>query len=84
MANRSVLLGILKGTEEVAIYAVAIQIVLIFMSLALAISGLFLPRISMLVTKEDGLVEINQLFIKVGAIQFLVVGYILGGFPFWS
>ncbi|WP_342442731.1 oligosaccharide flippase family protein [Lysinibacillus sp. FSL K6-0075] len=75
-----VLLGILKGTEDVAIYAVAIQIVLIFMSLALAISGLFLPRISMLVTKEDGLVEINQLFIKVGAIQFLVVGYILGGF----
>ncbi|WP_155590315.1 oligosaccharide flippase family protein [Lysinibacillus cavernae] len=75
-----VLLGILKGTEDVAIYAVAIQIVLIFMSLALAISGLFLPRISMLVTKEEGLVEINQLFIKVGAIQFLVVGYILGGF----
>lgn len=75
-----VLLGILKGTEDVAIYAVAMQIVLIFMSLALAISGLFLPRISMLVTKEDGLVEINQLFIKVGAIQFLVVGYILGGF----
>ncbi|ODV55292.1 oligosaccharide flippase family protein [Lysinibacillus fusiformis] len=75
-----VLLGILKGTEDVAIYAVAMQIVLIFMSLALAISGLFLPRISMLVTKEDGLLEINQLFIKVGAIQFLVVGYILGGF----
>lgn len=47
-----VLLGILKGTEDVAIYAVAIQIVLIFMSLALAISGLFLPRISMLVTKK--------------------------------
>ncbi|WP_336638072.1 oligosaccharide flippase family protein [Lysinibacillus fusiformis] len=75
-----VLLGIFKGTEDVAIYAVAMQIVLIFMSLALAISGLFLPRISMLVTKEDGLVEINQLFIKVGVIQFLVVGYILGGF----
>ncbi|WP_336634295.1 oligosaccharide flippase family protein [Lysinibacillus fusiformis] len=75
-----VLLGIFKGTEDVAIYAVAMQIVLIFMSLALAISGLFLPRISMLVTKEDGLLEINQLFIKVGAIQFLVVGYILGGF----
>lgn len=79
-----VLLGIFKGTEDVAIYAVAIQIVLIFMSLALAISGLFLPRISMLVTKEDGLVEINQLFVKVGAIQFLVVGYILGAFFFWS
>ncbi len=75
-----VLLGILKGTEDVAIYAVAMQIVLIFMSLALAISGLFLPRISMLVTKEEGLLEINQLFIKVGAIQFLVVGYMLGGF----
>ena len=75
-----VLLGILKGTEDVAIYAVAMQIVLIFMSLALAISGLFLPRISMLVTKEDGLLEINKLFIKVGATQFLVVGYILGGF----
>lgn len=75
-----VLLGILKGTADVAIYAVAVQIVLIFMSLALAISGLFLPRISMLVTKENGLEEINQLFIKVGAIQCLVVGYILGGF----
>ncbi|WP_285394575.1 oligosaccharide flippase family protein [Lysinibacillus sp. fls2-241-R2A-57] len=75
-----ILLGILKGTEDVAIYAVAIQIVLIFMSLALAISGLFLPRISILVTQEDGLVHINKLFIKVGSMQFLVVGYILGGF----
>ncbi|WP_249664351.1 oligosaccharide flippase family protein, partial [Lysinibacillus sp. D4B1_S16] len=33
-----VLLGIFKGTEDVAIYAVAMQIVLIFMSLALAIT----------------------------------------------
>ncbi|KOS62735.1 oligosaccharide flippase family protein [Lysinibacillus agricola] len=74
------LLGILKGTVDVAIYAIAIQIVMIFMSLALAISNLYLPRISILVTQEDGLMHINHLFKKVGSIQFLIVGYVMGGF----
>ncbi|GLC87316.1 oligosaccharide flippase family protein [Lysinibacillus piscis] len=73
------LLGIFKGTVDVAIYAVAIQIVLLFMSLALAVSGLFLPRISILVAQNEWS-SINTLFIHVGMVQFLIIGYILGGF----
>ncbi|MFE3575984.1 lipopolysaccharide biosynthesis protein [Lysinibacillus sp. NPDC059133] len=74
------LLGIIKGTTDVAVYAIAMQIVMIFMSLALAISNLFLPRMSILVTEEDSVSQINQLFIKVGSIQFLIISYVLGGF----
>jgi len=74
------LLGILKGTVDGATYAIAMQIVMIFMSLALAISNLYLPKISILVTQEDGLMQINHLFKKVGSIQFLIIGYVLGGF----
>ncbi|MBG9455252.1 polysaccharide biosynthesis protein [Lysinibacillus sphaericus] len=75
-----VLLGIMKGTEDVAIYAIAIQFIMIFMALALAISDLYLPKISMLVTQTDGLMEINRLFVNVGAIQLMILGYVLSGF----
>ncbi|TQR38222.1 polysaccharide biosynthesis protein [Lysinibacillus sphaericus] len=75
-----VLLGIIKGTEDVAVYGIAIQFIMIFMALALAISDLYLPKISMLVTQANGLIEINRLFVNVGAIQLMILGYVLSGF----
>lgn len=77
-----VLLGIMKGTEDVAVYGIAIQFIMIFMALALAISDLYLPKISMLVTQANGLIEINRLFVNVGAIQLMILGYVLSGFFF--
>ena len=43
-----ILLGIIESPNEVAIYAVAIQFINIFMSLSIAINSVFLPRITKL------------------------------------
>ncbi|OCS87051.1 oligosaccharide flippase family protein [Caryophanon latum] len=76
-----ILLGILKSPEDVAIYAVAIQFVNIFMSLSLAISNVFLPRITKIVNAEHySVTEINILYIKVSKYQTFVMGLAFSGF----
>jgi len=75
-----ILLGILKNPEIVAIYAVAIQFVLIFISLSTALSSLFLPKVSKLVTEENHLPKLNKLFIGVSRLQFFVLALAFSGF----
>lgn len=73
-------LGIYTGAAAVAIYAVAIQLQSIYMSFSTAISGVFLPRITAMVTKEDNKKAISDLFIRTGRIQYIIMAFILTGF----
>lgn len=75
-----IILGAIVGTGAVAIYSIAIQFSSIFMSLSTAISGVFLPQFSTIVAKTDDMSEINNIFIKTGRIQFVILGLILSGF----
>ncbi|NRG48142.1 oligosaccharide flippase family protein, partial [Bacillus sp. CRN 9] len=75
-----ILLGILKSSEIVAIYAVSIQFVMIFISLSTALSSLFLPKVSKIVTEKNHLPKLNQLFISVSRLQFFVLGLAFSGF----
>lgn len=75
-----VLLGILKDPNIVAVYAVAIQFVFIFMSLSTAFSSLFLPKVSKLVTEENHLRKLNELFISISRFQFFVLVLAISGF----
>lgn len=45
-------LGMFKGAAVVAVYAVAIQLQAIYMGFSTAISGVFLPKVTAMVTKE--------------------------------
>lgn len=73
------ILGIYQGTVQVAIYAVAIQLLLIFIQFSTAISSVFLPKITRLsVQGKDK--EISDTFIKIGNIQFFIVFLIMSGF----
>ena len=74
-----ILLGRYKDPGAVAVYGIASQLQTMYMSIALAISGLFTPRIHRLVT-EKAHQEVNALFIKVGTVQFLVLGLVMSGF----
>jgi len=74
------LLGILKNPSIVAVYAVAIQFVLIFMSLSTAFSSLFLPKFSKVVTEENHLPKLNDLFISISRIQFFILALAFSGF----
>lgn len=74
------LLGILKDPETVAVYAIAIQFVTIFLMLSINLNSLFLPRISQIVTEENHLPQLNNLFLKISRIQFYILALAFSGF----
>lgn len=73
------ILGAVIGTISVAIYSVAIQLTMAYMGFSANISTVFLPKLSALAVKND-LTEINNIFIKVGRLQFYIVMLIFFGF----
>ena len=73
-------LAIYDGTCEVAVFSVAIQLSLLYMTFSTAISGVFLPRVTALVTDRDSEADISRLFLRMGRIQFMVMALILSGF----
>lgn len=74
------ILGIYKGTGAVAVYAVAIQLKDMFFMFSTAISSVFLPRVTSMVTKGASEKEVSDLFIKTGRIQYLIMAFILVSF----
>jgi len=75
-----ILLGIFKSAEVVSVYAIAVQFVMIFISLSIVLSSLFLPKISKLVTVPNHLPQLNEIFISVSRIQFYVLALAFSGF----
>ncbi|MER1956069.1 MAG: oligosaccharide flippase family protein [Solibacillus sp.] len=75
-----IILGAVAGASEVAIYALAMQFIIIYMSISTAISGLFLPKISMMDKKGESDEAFSNLFIKIGRLQAIIVFFVLGGF----
>lgn len=73
-------LGMFKGAAVVAVYAVAIQLQAIYMGFSTAISGVFLPKVTAMVTKENNEKAISDLFIRTGRIQYIIMAFILTGF----
>lgn len=70
------ILGIVAGTKEVAVYAIAMQFILMYMGISTAISGVFLPKITMMVANNSRLDELSSIMVKIGRIQFFILGYI--------
>lgn len=79
-----IILGAVAGTGAVAVYAIAIQFVTVFMSFSTAISGVFLPQISSISAKTGDMSQINHIFIKTGRIQFVIMSLILSGFALYG
>lgn len=74
------ILGMLTGVSVIAVYAVALQLVNIYKGFSTAISGLFLPRVTAMVTNNEGNDKISELFIRIGRIQYIILAFILSGF----
>ena len=74
------ILGIYSGAAVIAIYAVAIQLQQIYMGFSTAISGVFLPKVTAMVTKEHNEKAVSDLFIRTGRIQYIIMAFILTGF----
>lgn len=74
------ILGAIKGTAVVAIYSVGSTFSIYYMNFSTAISGVFLPKVTKMVTQKASNEDLSNLFIKVGRIQFIIMSFILGGF----
>jgi len=78
--SNQLLLGMKMGAESVAIYAIASQIYINYMNIALAVSGTLLPKITAMVTNRCSDEEFQSLFLKIGRLQFYLLSLILSGF----
>ncbi|NSL52727.1 oligosaccharide flippase family protein [Calidifontibacillus erzurumensis] len=75
-----IILGAVSGTMVVAVFAIALQFVKLYLTFSTAISGLFLPKVSMMVAKNASHEDFTKLMIKFGRIQYIILSFILYGF----
>lgn len=73
-------LGAIVSTTAIAVFAVAIQLMYMYMQLSTAVSGVFLPKVTSMITLKTSNHVISDLFIKVGRLQNVVMSLILFGF----
>ena len=73
-------LGIVSGTLQVAVYAVVMQFLMMFMQFSTAISSVFLPKVTMLVAKGVTAGELTDFMIRIGRLQLCVIGMIISLF----
>lgn len=68
-------LGIVSGTIQVAIYAIAMQFMQMYINLSTAFSSVLLPKVTMMVARGADAFELTALMIRVGRLQYFIVGY---------
>lgn len=79
------ILGIFWGTNEVAVYSLASQLSIYYISLVTTVSSVFVPRVNQIVLSGNSSSvddELTELVIKVGRIQFVISLYIMLGIVF--
>ncbi|MCT4777085.1 MULTISPECIES: oligosaccharide flippase family protein [Exiguobacterium] len=75
-----IILGVYGNATSIGVYALSIQFIRVYMLCSTAISSLFLPKLTKIINQEKDLSQVNQIFVKVGKIQFIILSYILIGF----
>lgn len=73
-------LGVYRGAVAIAVYAVAIQLQGMYMMFSTAVSSVFLPKVTAMVTKENNEKTISDLFIRTGRLQYVIMAFILSAF----
>lgn len=75
-----VILGMLASTAAVAVYNIGGTFNSIVMGLSTSISGVLVPKIIGMVVKDTPKEEWTGLMIRIGRVQFLIIGLIISGF----
>lgn len=74
------ILGIVSGSVSIAIFAPAAALEAYVYTIASALGGLFLPRVSRMLRQEEDNSGILSLMVKVGRLQLIIVGLLFIGF----
>src|SRR5699024_2488892 len=75
-----IILGAVSGTVSIAVYAIAIQFIKLYIQFSTSISGLFLPKATMMVANEVTNDELTNMMVRYGRLQYLIITLILSGF----
>lgn len=78
--GNQIILGMTLGTAAVAVYAVAAQIYMNYLTLSSVFIGVYLPLLTEMTAKAAPKEEFTALFIKIGRLQFFVLAAVLSGF----
>lgn len=78
--TNQVILGIIDGTDAVAVYSIASLIYMNYMALSVAISGVYLPHVTEMIAKKEPMKQISDLFIKIGRLQYFLLALVTTGF----
>jgi O-antigen/teichoic acid export membrane protein len=79
-----IILAHTRGPEAVAVYGIATQIALVHVALAASFSAVYAPRIHELVALPDYIERVNDVMMRIGRLQFTVLGTIIGGFALFG
>lgn len=74
------ILGIVASSAAIAVFGIVTTIEGYTYTITTAINGMFMPRISKIMTKENAADDLNPLFLNVGKFQFVLNGLIVAGF----
>lgn len=74
-----VIIGKYVGVQGIAIYSVGAIFNTLYMGFASAVSGVLFPRINRLIA-EDRHSEVDEMFLKIGRLQYILLGLISSGF----
>lgn len=76
----NVILSSVKGTTAVAIYNVGSSFKGYFQNFSTSISSVFSPQVNQIVAQNRPMKELDEIFIRIGRIQFYVVSLVLIGY----
>lgn len=81
-----IILGKFVNGAAVAVYTIGANINSMFLSFSTAVSNVFLPKVNMIVSKNEDDMDnqLTRLFIKVGRLQWFILALILSGFIFFG
>lgn len=74
------ILGSVSGAASIAVFGIASYLEGYVYTIASAINGLFLPKVTRIVIKDNASANLLQLMIKIGRIQLSIIGIITIGF----
>lgn len=78
--TNQIILGIISGTNAVAVYSIASLIYMNYMALSVAISGVYLPHVTGMVAKKEPVEKLSELFIQIGRWQYYLLALVATGF----
>ena len=78
------ILGRFHGTVSVAVYGLAAQLNTYYISIASAVSNVFIPRVHRLAASADNNSALSKLFTKIGRVQFIILSLIFTGLLFFG